>query len=589
MKKIYFFTIIFIININLSCSQTTWPIFKDTLNINQVSGLIMNNSDYAWDLTNTKYFVPKNSNLSPLFAASMWLGGYHNGSLHAAAMTYRQNGVDFWPGPLDTITAIADTSTSSPLKRLWKINRFDVANFIYNWNAGNVQSGTFIPNATILNWPTHGTGAYAHNMAPFVDVNSNGIYDPINGGDYPLMRGDEMIWWVFNDNAGSHGETGGLKIGVEVYASAYAFVCPLIADSDKALNYTTFYHYDIFNRTTNKYDSTFIGLWMDTDLGNPGDDYIGCDVMNNYGFTYNGDNYDDFGYLSNLPVFACNILKGPVADIGDGIDNNNNGVIDEPNEVCLMNRFTYYTNTGNPQTGNPYNTSAGLQYYNFITSKWKNGTPMTYGGDGTSATNPPCKYMYPGMSDPYGISLGGSISNPVAPPVNNWTQYTAGVVKNDMRFLIGMGPFTMQPHSKHEVDYALVFSQDSANCYGAVDTCVLVRAKQDNLRVKNWFANNSFPSCLNLNGVGINEIKNNPVDFKIYPSPAQNYIYLEFKEPQPRTTIEIIDMLGKIVKAGVFVNVEKYIAIPIENLSRGVYTLKFKAGNDFGVKKFVKE
>jgi hypothetical protein len=558
------------------------------LDINNVGALITANDDMGWDGGNHRYYVPSTTTLSTLFASSLWIGGYHNGGLRVAAMTYRQNGMDFWPGPLDTINDTIDVATENAFNRVWKIDRFDVANFIYNWGAGTVQSGAFVPPADFLSWPGNGTGSYAHNLAPYVDLNGNGIYDPIHDGDYPLIKGDQMIWRVFNDKANKHTETGGAPMGIEVQASAYAFICPNIADSNRVLNYTTFYNYKITNRSQDKIDSCIVANWMDTDLGNYQDDYIGCDVMNNYGFTYNGDNNDSLGYGYNLPVFACNVLSGPPADIGDGRDNNNNGIIDEANEKCMMGTFTYYTNTGDPQTGNPM-TNAPIQYYNLINSKWKNGTPMTYGTNGTFATNPACKHLFPGMSDPYGITLGGSIASPVAPPVNDWTQYTAMVVKNDMRFITGSGPFTMNAGGTYEIDYAFVFSQDSANCYGASDTCTLARAKQDNIRVKHWFDTNTFPSCLNLSAVGIQKIEAQQLDLKVYPNPSNDNLYIEFKEAKEKTTVEIFDMLGNVVKGAIFNDASKYISIPIENLTSGVYSIRIKTGNSFVVKKFVKE
>ncbi|MBK7183400.1 MAG: hypothetical protein IPH89_10910 [Bacteroidetes bacterium] len=38
---------------------------------------------------------------------------------------------------------------------------------------------------TILSWPAHGTGNFSRNLAPFVDVNADGNYNPLTGGDYP--------------------------------------------------------------------------------------------------------------------------------------------------------------------------------------------------------------------------------------------------------------------------------------------------------------------------------------------------------------------------------------------------------------------
>ncbi|MGZ4067343.1 MAG: Periplasmic ligand-binding sensor domain-containing protein [Bacteroidia bacterium] len=569
------------------------------LDINEVRARMLGNSDFAWDLTNPEYSVPKNQNSNTLFAASMWMGGYHNGSLKMAAMTYRQNGLDFWPGPLDTLSDSTNTQVgivnpkTPSWNPVWKINRFDVANFIYNWNAGNVQNGSYIPPANFLTWPGNGTGNYAHNLAPYVDVNANGIYDPIHDGDYPLIKGDQMLWWIFNDNANKHTETGGGAFGAEIQASAYAFVCPGIADSNQVLNYTTFHNYKIINRSSNKYDSTVLGLWMDTDLGNYQDDYIGCDVMNNYGYVYNGDNYDeDFGgftgYHDKLPAFSCGILSGPQGDVGDMRDNNNNGIIDEPNEKCMMNHFGNYTNTGDAQTGNP-SINQPQQYYNFISSKWKNGTPITFGSNGTVSAGAICNHLYPGASDPYGISMGGSIANPVAPPVNygstGWTQPAAGVVKNDMRFLIGVGPFTMQPKQTYELDYALIFTPSNS----ADNLTALPLAQQDNIRVKRWFDNNSFPSCLSLNGVGIQKNETAQLDVKVYPNPANNYLFIEFKDAKEKTTVEIYDILGNIVNGAIFNESSKYITIPVENLQSGVYSIRIKSGNSFTVKKFVKE
>jgi len=389
----------------------------DFLDINNVSALITDNSNQHWDAgsSQTKYFVPKQKNTSPLFTSAMWIGGYVNNQIRTAAMTYRQNGVDFWPGPLDTTNATIDTATMSAYNHVWKVNRFDIANFIYNWNAGNVQNGTFAPVSTILNWPAQGTGNYSRKMAPYVDVNNNGIYDPIHDGDYPLIKGDQMIWSVFNDNANKHTETGSINnLGIEVHASAYAFTCPGIADSNVVLNNTTFYNYQIFNRSNNRVDSTHISLWEDTDLGNWQDDYVGCDVMNDFGYTYNGDSYDADdgilpGYHSNLPVFACNILRGPIADIGDSVDNNHNCQIDEPGERCMMNGFTYYNNTGDPRNGNPIGYTS---YYNLMGNKWENGTYMTYGSQGLNAGGTACKYLYPGNTDPYGFGLSGNCSSP---------------------------------------------------------------------------------------------------------------------------------------------------------------------------------
>ncbi len=572
------------------------------LDINNVNALITDNSNQHWDLTEAKYFTPKQNNTSPLFSSAMWIGGYTAGNLHMAAMTYRQNGYDFWPGPINPVTDAIDSTTLETYNHVWKVNRFDIANFMYAWAAGTVQSGVFVPPASIVNWP--GNSPYTGKpLAPYVDFNGDGTYNYLQG-DYPLIKGDQMIWSVYNDIYNHHGETGGLPLGIEVHASAYAFTCPGIADSNTVLNNTTFYNYQIVNYSSNQYDSTRMGLWVDSDLGDYQDDYVGCNVMNNYGYTYNGENYDydtgpNPGYHSNLPVFACNVLNGPKANPNDGIDNNNNGVIDEANEHCLMDGFNYYNNSGSSINGNPSGTAGGIPYYNLMNNLWENGTPMTYGASGLRAdtgSNKACRFLYPGTSDPYGIGLGGSIASPVVPPggtvtfgPSGWTEAQAGNPFGDRRFIVNIGPFTMKPDSIYNFDYALVFTQDSANCYGNA-ICPITRAVSDNQRVRNWFNNNTFPTCLSLAGLGIKE--NNAalsLDFKLYPNPANNVVYIEFEKPLNKVTIEVYDMLGKIVRGFQYNDLVKYASIPVSDLQSGVYMVKIQTEEGPSIKKFVKE
>jgi len=75
---------------------------RTDLDLNNVRALIFTSGDMWWDLNNSaKYEVPKGSNRHSAFASALWIGGVDNGgNLKVAAMTYRQTGNDFWPGPL---------------------------------------------------------------------------------------------------------------------------------------------------------------------------------------------------------------------------------------------------------------------------------------------------------------------------------------------------------------------------------------------------------------------------------------------------------------------------------------------------------
>ncbi len=353
-----------------------------TLDINNVRAGIANRGDMHWDIGgsgNALYEVPKGSGKNSNFASALWIGGLDAGNqLHGAAQTYRQGGVDFWPGPLDTIAATIDTTTSKNYDKIWKVSYTDINNFITAYNSGSI-----VATPDMLTWPAHGNGSYSRNLAPFVDHNGDGIYNP-NDGDYPKIKGDQTLYYIYNDKLAAH-STSFTPMGIEVHGMAYAYGCPTSVSGKNELTYTTFYDYKIINRSANNYHNVYVGLWSDVDLGYYGDDYIGSNVSDNYGFAYNADANDETvagtqGYGSYLPAQGFNILRGPVANLNDGIDNNNNGVVDEPNEDCKLNKFNFFNNSfaGVPvQTTDPTN---GQEYYNYLTGFWKDGTPFTCGG-----------------------------------------------------------------------------------------------------------------------------------------------------------------------------------------------------------------
>lgn len=308
------------------------------------------------------------------------------------AQTYRQDGVDFWPGPLDTTNAsIYITTTSNQYDKMWKINQSDITAFTTNFANGNVQNNTFTPIPEILTWPAHGTGNNSKQLAPFVDVNHNGIYDPLVGGDYPEMKGDQMIYYIFNDNLGPHQASGGNRMGLEIHATAYAYGNSATTSTYHFLDYATFYNYKIINRSNKDYNNVYITLFSDVDLGYYLDDYIGCDVQNNFGYVYNGDSFDEtvsgtMGYGANPPAAGYQILNGPLANAFDGIDNNRNGVIDEDCEQNLMTKFDYFSNNFagvNFQMTDPQNA---VQTYQYMTGKWKDGSHFTCDSTGYGGT-----------------------------------------------------------------------------------------------------------------------------------------------------------------------------------------------------------
>ncbi len=550
------------------CANAT--IGKNDFDINLVSTTILSGGDMHWDLSNPQYEVPKGSGKHSIFASSHWIGGIDaGGQTYVAAQTYRQTGIDFWAGPLDEMSIAPGDSTSLYFDRVYKVSRWEIESFKNNFLNGTVSFQPCNNNVplSIINWPAKGNGIVTGNLAPFIDVDGNGLYNPLTGGDYPDILGDQMLYKIFNDSLNLHTETSSDPMGIELRTSVYGFLCDNITPINEVINYTTFYKTEMINRSNKNYTDVYFGFWVDSDLGNAVDDYVGCDVGRNTAFTYNGDPDDETGsgYGLNPPIMNVKVLHGPTAPAGDGMDNNNNGTTDEPGEYFGMNKFLYY----NSQNGGPISNPNGYEdFYNYLRGVWLNGDQMTYGGNGYNpGSTAVCNFMFPGTTDPVNFPLYG-----------NWTEYTAGNTPEDRRFLMSSGPFTLNAGDTVVYDYAYVFSRDSLS--GGNQNFTLNNANLD--LVQSWFNNNSFPGCT-VFSVGVEEEDGHGI--LVYPNPATNNINitLSIKNAQ-NVRYEINNLLGENVAKGILSGT----SINIDYLAPQMYVLKLSSENTVWITRFTK-
>ena len=378
--------------------------------------------------------VPVGSGKQTIFQHSLWFGGLDaDDSLHLAAYRYGQIGRDFWSGPLKTTDATIDMMTVLKYHHIWNLSREEVDYFI----AHHGEAGYEAPE-DILTWPAHGVGDFAHDLAPFVDVDGDGYYKP-EAGDYPDIKGDQCLFFIFNDGFKEHGESQGKQIGLEVHAMAYAYNTP----NDEALNNTVFFNYQFFNRSVNDYHDVYLGLRTDWDIGYMFDDYVGCDVQRNSCFGYNGfpvdGNNGPEAYGDNPPVQVLTVLAGPYTNA---------------NERLGMTGFMYHNNSSNVN-GDP---SKAEDYYNYMQNLWKNGQPMLFGGNGYSngTLDLPCKYMFPGDSDPDNIGTNGIQPEGYGTNGVYWTEEQCGNTPSDRRGLASVGPFSFNAGGTQELDYAMI-------------------------------------------------------------------------------------------------------------------------------------
>ena len=160
-------------------------------------------------------------------------------------------------------------------------------------------------------------------------------------------------------------------------------------------------------------------------------------------------------------------FRGPLADLGDGIDNDKDGEIDEVGEQIIMSKFVYYNNDFS-DFGNPENAT---HYYGYLKGIWKNGQPMTYGGTGWESSNPECNFMFPDDTDPDFSSLYGP-----------WTEITAGNDPADRRFLQSAGPFTLEPGAVNYITTGVVWARASeGNNFASVELMKIADNKAQTL------------------------------------------------------------------------------------------------------------
>ncbi|MBA2613190.1 MAG: T9SS type A sorting domain-containing protein [Bacteroidetes bacterium] len=525
------------------------------------------------------YIVPKNplNNMqSPVFATALWVGGLDNtNQIHMAAQTYRQTGYDFWPGPLDTINGQTSVSSGSPYNKVWKISCNQLNQFASNYNSFNATANTVATYSDITTFLPNGNSInnFAKQLYPFKDWNANGLYEP-SLGEYPIIKGHQQIYSVYNDAFSTHTETGGLPLGIEVHDRSFAYNEPTIVDSMKVINYATFYNYEIINRSNNNYNNIYMTLWIDPDLGYYLDDYIGTDTLNNFGYAYNGDNYDDLAastsaYGNKLPMMAFALIPNSSA-LTDGIDNNNNGLIDEPGENFKLNLTTYYNNNIGafpPATTNPDTT---YQYYNYMKGIWKDSSPFKPVG---TAYNPtlsvsPTHYVYTGN-----------------PQTNaGWTEGTANNLKGDRRILCTVGPFNFPAKKKVEFEYAFVFSRDTS-LNNVNNNFSLLQKDVKNVR---YYRNLQSAPCTPLVSVGLKENRIVSQNLWIYPNPTTGNIIVNLDHNAENASLKLYDIAGKIIYEST-INDTYRTQVSLDNFSAGVYFLVVKEGEFKRVEKIIKQ
>lgn len=323
--------------------------------------------------------------------AGLWLGALDStGQVRVSCARFDgYYGHPFVTGPLSGNWP-ADSLNSRNWDRFFQVSRAELEQHRADWlDNGQIDH----PLPSITGWPgranphfetQHGFPLPGGDLAPFVDLNGDGIYNSFDG-DYPhpaelhpeVLPG-ALIWNIFND---AYGDFHQVPLGVEIHQSAWAPAC-----DTGVLSESVFFSFRIINRSGFTLDSAVAAIWMSPRIGNPRDNAFGTAPARNTVFIYNSDNSDEihphplepkYVFGENPPAFALTSLNRPLYKCTYRYS----GALCDPPPACIDPEFP-----------------PGIFHYQH--GYWGDGKPLTFGRNGYNydpqTGSPPTDFIFPG-------------------------------------------------------------------------------------------------------------------------------------------------------------------------------------------------
>lgn len=472
--------------------------------------------------------APIGSGLHAAYFAAPWLMGLHENMLHGACTLYELDPMQGrWRiGPTD---AMPDDFRAEAFGQVWKIDRFMIQDHL----AHHSDAG-YVPRYEIASYPGNsysGVGA----LAPFVDVDADGHYDPLQG-DYPAIRGDQSIYRIINDSVLSPFGFG-QPMGVELHIAQSVFFSPWAPHfHDMVLVNMKF-----VNRSSRTYEDVRFGMFLDFDIGGPYDDAFGCDSILHAVFGYNAAPLDvglpNFpGYGDHPPAIASVLLN-------------------EPMRSCIgLNRTSPSSIQSDP--------ASAVECYSLLRGLNQDGLPITEPGGAVTT------FMYHGDPNSPG-SWVFPASSPAIPDGNRAIQAT--------------GPFSLPPGASLCFDIAFVLAKDSLG--GHLGSVALLKERINTVR--SWYrdADVQCDGSYGLDtGLPRPALKH---ELGIHPNPATDRITITGIPAGASFEVLLHDGQGRLVQAGLLSATDGPASVMVGQLRAGFYHLLIRQGSDVHRGKFI--
>ncbi len=326
------------------------------------------------------------------------------------------------------------------------------------------------------------------------------------------------------------------------------------------------------------FDSMYVSMWSDPDIGTSTNDYVGCDTLLNLAFGYNGYPTDAIYDPLPPPAIGFDLIRGPLVHGNPGEDKNRNG-IDDINDFGLtennqsisgyinlpMTAFYYFVRADPILIDPPLGSPAGAnQLYNFMQGKiGLTGEPFI-----DPTTNHPTKF--PLYGNP--VTYQGWIDGMLHPP-------------GDRRLGLSTGPFVMLPGDTQTVVIAEI-AGGAVSGIGHLDAITFVKYYSE---IAQDFYDTAFPLPVENN---IAELL--PQKFGLvqnYPNPFNPGTKISWQVPVGSwQTLKIYDLLGNEVATLVdeYKPTGRYeVEWNAGNYPSGVYFYQLKAGENIRTKKMI--
>ncbi|HEX2787301.1 MAG TPA: YCF48-related protein [Ignavibacteria bacterium] len=494
---------------NINTFIKSWGIFNQNTDVQNQAGL-------QW---------PAGSNNYMIFTSGLTIAAMVNSELLMAAGSYRG---EYLPG---YVNSSGQFETNDNMK-IYRVSKSDVPLESYDW----------------MNW-----GLMVPFGAPYVDVNGNFQYDPLV--DTPgVKNASQTVFCVMTDaNPSSHtlgeGFGGGTEpLNAELRLTAWGYNFDPLKDA-------MFYKWDIINKSSSDWNGTHFTIYSEGEVGDPNDNYSGCDTLRDMSYMYNGDN-EDAEYGVAPPAVGTMFLRTP-GNFG----------------MTSSARFSYGA-SATPCEYDPNGEPQGA--YNFMRGFKKDLTPWVIPN-----TNPPqiTKFNYSG--DPQ-ENLGwtefkGSVEN----CGGNLTGFTTPINNKGPRKQIhssGNDNQTIHPNQK----VTLVIAQLIAK--GDTYLNSVTKLKQYADQIKSFY---ETVNIKNISGV----VPSSFELFQNYPNPFNPNTTISFNLPRAEfLKLRVFDITGKEI--AILINQQMDLgAYKITwngaRFSSGVYFYKLETPNFTDTKKMV--